>query len=154
MRYLAFYLVTFLFSFLHELAHAGAAKLCGCSFSIGTAGIFGNVVYVQSEGRTVFIKTFIQIAGPAFNLLVACGGTGLMRCGVLPQTDAAEMVVYSNIMLAAFNLLPFFSAGRRADLRITDRVPRRRKSGEDGGHFFFQAVCSFYFLFRPVLGKI
>ncbi len=108
MRYLAFYLVTFLFSFLHELAHAGAAKICGCSFSIGTAGIFGNVVYVQSEGRTVFIKTFIQIAGPAFNLLVACGGTGLMRCGVLPQTDAAEMVVYSNIMLAAFNLLPFF----------------------------------------------
>ena len=61
----------FLFSFLHELAHAGAARLFGCSFSIGTAGIFGNVMYVRSEGSTVFIKTFIQLAGPAANL-----GTG------------------------------------------------------------------------------
>ena len=57
MKYILFYLMTFLFSFLHELTHAGAAKLFGCGFSIGTAGIFGNVVYVRSEGSTVFIKT-------------------------------------------------------------------------------------------------
>ena len=68
MSYLLFYLITFVFSFLHELAHAGAARLCGCSFSIGTAGIFGNVVYVESEGRTVFVRTMIQMLA-AFNLL-------------------------------------------------------------------------------------
>ncbi len=111
MSYLLFYLITFVFSFLHELAHAGAARLCGCSFSIGTAGIFGNVVYVESEGRTVFVRTMIQIAGPAFNLAVVCICTGAARvCGGLRLTDPGllEMVLYSNLMLAAFNLLPFF----------------------------------------------
>ena len=100
--------MTFLFSFLHELTHAGAAKLFGCGFSIGTAGIFGNVVYVRSEGSTVFIKTFIQIAGPALNLVIAGVTLGLVHWRILPESDLTEMVIYSNGMLAAFNLLPFF----------------------------------------------
>ena len=138
--------MTFLFSFLHELAHAGAAKLFGCGFSIGTAGIFGNVVYVRSEGSTVFIKTFIQIAGPALNLVIAGVTLGLVHWRILPESDLTEMVIYSNGMLAAFNLLPFFP--------IPDRVSRRRQGGENRGHFFFKGIRSFYFLFGSILGKI
>lgn len=108
MKYLTFYLVTFLFSFLHELAHASAARIFGCSFSIGTAGIFGNVVYIKSDGCTARIRTFIQIAGPAFNLVAACSLIAFVRFGVLPYTETCEMIICSNIMLAAFNMLPFF----------------------------------------------
>lgn len=100
--------MTFCFSFLHELAHAAAARLFGCSFSIGTAGIFGNVMYVKSEGSTVFIKTFIQLAGPAANLLIAFLGLALLRWQVFENTQWIEMSVYSNLMLASFNMLPFF----------------------------------------------
>ena len=100
--------MTFLFSFLHELAHAGAAKMFRCSFTIGTAGIFGNVVYLHSESSTFFVRTFIQLAGPAFNLAAAGFTAALIHWRVLPQEGIAEMVVYSNGMLAAFNLLPFF----------------------------------------------
>ena len=108
MKYIIFYLMTFFFSFLHELAHAGAARLFGCSFSIGTAGIFGNVVYVKSEGCTVFIKTFIQLAGPAANLLMAFAGLALLHWPILENAQWMEMSVYSNLMLASFNMLPFF----------------------------------------------
>lgn len=108
MKYIIFYLMTFFFSFLHELAHAGAARLFGCSFSIGTAGIFGNVMYVRSEGSTVFIKTFIQLAGPAANLVMALAGLALLRWLSIENTQWIEMSVYSNLMLASFNMLPFF----------------------------------------------
>ena len=101
--------MTFLFSFLHELAHAGApAEMFRCSFTIGTAGIFGNVVYLHSESSTFFVRTFIQLAGSAFNLAAAGFTAALIHWRVLPQEGIAEMVVYSNGMLAAFNLLPFF----------------------------------------------
>ena len=50
MKYILFYLMTFLFSFLHELTHAGAAKLFGCGFSIGTAGEFWEGVHVGGGG--------------------------------------------------------------------------------------------------------
>ncbi len=108
MKYIIFYLMTFFFSFLHELAHAGVAKLFGCSFSIGTAGIFGNVVYVKSEGSTVFIKTSIQLAGPGANLIMAFTGLALIQRIEFFHTELVEMSIYSNLMLAAFNMLPFF----------------------------------------------
>lgn len=151
MRYLLFYLITFLFSFLHELAHAGAARLCGCSCSIGTAGIFGNVVYVRSEGRTVFVRTFIQIAGPAFNLAAACVCAVLMRInsgGGLQENDLhlLEMILYSNLMLAAFNLLPFFplDGGRIFESLIAYLVGE--KAARRAVTFFSRVFTVFIFL--------
>ena len=128
-------------------------ELRGCAdavFPSERPGIFGNVVYVESEGRTVFVRTMIQIAGPAFNLAVVCICTGAARvCGGLRLTDPGllEMVLYSNLMLAAFNLLPFFplDGGRIFESLIAylagEKAARRAVT------FFFQTVCTFLFSF-------
>ena len=71
-------------------------------------GFSGMWFYLHSESSTFLVRTFIQLAGPAFNLAAAGLTAALIHWNILPQEGVAEMIVYSNGMLAAFNLLPFF----------------------------------------------
>lgn len=156
----AFFLNVFVFSFLHERAHALAAAALGGRGDTESRGLFGNVMYLE-PGLGAGRRMAVYLAGPAFNIAVAAAGMAavmLVRvsgrqvreqagAGVsLESAPAAltqvfallerfepfvfeelKMAVYANIMLAAFNLLPFYplDGGRAAELLLERTVGRK-----------------------------
>lgn len=148
----AFYITVLVFSFLHECVHAFAAARAGGGGRMGLRGLFGNVLYLEpglSPGR----RAAVYAAGPLFNVFCAAAGTAaalLVRVGgrsydvpaslqalfetFMPYVyNGLVMIVYANLMLAAFNMLPFYpldggritllilsaSLGTRAAVKIT-----------------------------------
>ena len=102
---------------LHELGHAAAARL----FGIGTRDIvlypLGGVASLERMPRNPLQEIVIALAGPAVNVVIALGLGGLLvlnsasPLSSLEVTRAAQFVdrlLWANVILVAFNMLPAF----------------------------------------------
>lgn len=158
-----FFINVLVFSFLHECAHGFAARVLGGCGRMGSRGVFGNVMYLE-PGLPAGRRLAVYLSGPAFNLAAAAAGLSLMyvmggtgrflsggtflpapAAGVTPAffrpaLSELRMAVYANIMLAAFNLLPFYPLdGGRAALLFLSGITGQRVSAA--------AACVFSVLF-------
>ena len=112
-----FVLLVFGCIFLHELGHSYAAKLLG----IGTRHItmlpIGGVAALERMPRRPLHEAAVAIAGPAVNFLLA--GVLMTLCLILnvspdpkafldPRTGLLPSLLYANLVIGAFNLLPIF----------------------------------------------
>lgn len=172
----AFFLNVFVFSFMHERAHALAAAAVGGHGRTESRGMFGNVMYLE-PGLGASRRMAVYLAGPAFNIVLAAAGAVLLMlvrgCGRQAAGQAGtgifgnfqpaalvpfgkifellegtaplalgeiKMAVYANIMLAAFNLMPFYplDGGRAAVLLLSQIIGQRASAA---------AACVFSVLF-------
>lgn len=142
-----FYINVLVFSFLHECAHGLAAARAGGGGRMNCRWVMGNVLYLEpglSPGR----RTVVYAAGPLFNVASAAAGTAaalfvrenghqysnfLLFMHLRPQLvqtviyNELVMLVYANVMLAAFNMLPFYplDGGRIAVLLLSGATGRK-----------------------------
>ena len=175
MREGAFYINVLVFSFLHECAHAFAAARAGGGGRMGNRGVFGNVLYLEpglSPGR----RAAVYAAGPLFNAATAAAGTAaallVRRAGRedappavlvhLLNYDAAQafmqaslpllynelvMIIYANVMLAAFNMLPFYPLdGGRMAVLLLSKMTGARSAVKIAGVFSIIFAVSVFFL--------
>lgn len=95
---------------LHELGHSLAAR----QFGIDTSSIvllpIGGVATLQRMPRSPFQELWIAIAGPMVNAVIAA--TLLLSMGILHvlvgDVTWFRYLMYANIVLVVFNLLPAF----------------------------------------------
>jgi Zn-dependent protease/CBS domain-containing protein len=113
----AFTLLIFLCVLLHEFGHAFAAKAFGIRTPDITLLPIGGVARLERMPTTPWQELAIAIAGPAVNVLIAAA-IFLLIGEVLPLhqfdlVDTAsgtllEKLLYVNVLLVVFNLIPAF----------------------------------------------
>jgi Zn-dependent protease len=96
---------------VHELAHAVVARSNGVRVESVTFWLFGGVAKLGKDAPTPRAEWRIAAVGPATNLVLAAIALGATRAlGALSAPDVAVAVagyvVWVNVMLGVFNLLP------------------------------------------------
>ena len=112
--------------FIHELAHAAAARLLHVGMSSVRLTPFGGMSRIENPYAISAPRIFaVAAAGPAANLLA------LLACGALfahvPNAALAELM-RANAVLMAFNLLPALplDGGRMAYALLSAKLGRER----------------------------
>ena len=96
---------------LHELGHALMARRYGIGTADITLYLFGGVARLERMPRSAGPELLIALAGPAVNFAIALalaivlGFAGFVG---LPSPDLMAIVLWMNVVLGAFNLLPIF----------------------------------------------
>ncbi len=140
---------------LHELGHALTAKL----FKISTRDIvlypFGGVATLMSEGRPKE-EFFIAIAGPAVNLILAVL-IGFASTADLSFDEAnagfLDRLLYANIALAFFNLIPALPMDGGRILRSLLALMGVRRATTVAARIS-QVICVFMGIFAVFSGNI
>ncbi len=99
-------IVLFTIVFIHELGHLTAALLFGVRIRSIQMLPFGGVVEMEDQGQlTAWKDMVIALAGPLQNVLMILAA---MLCRELDPGEDAFMnhVIYGNMMIVLFNLLP------------------------------------------------
>ncbi|MFT3696370.1 MAG: site-2 protease family protein [Kofleriaceae bacterium] len=98
-------LVTIAFAsvLLHELGHALVARHLGVRISGIELGFFGGAAKMVELPKTANHELAIAAAGPAVSLVLAGIGLGL---GAMTHVPLIAWIGYTNLILAAFNLIP------------------------------------------------
>lgn len=121
---------------VHELAHALVARRFGCSTREILLLPIGGIAQMERLPQRPVQELLVAVVGPATNLVIAALLGGVMSLAGWP-IDAeqpgvtAALVVslfWSNIVLAAFNLLPAFpmDGGRVLRALLATRMDRAR----------------------------
>ena len=113
---LAFILILFLCVLLHEFGHALAAARYGIKTPDITLLPIGGVARLQRMPDRPVEELVVAIAGPLVNVVIAAGiGLGLGARAILtevpvgnPQVPMLNQVMWVNIVLVLFNLIPAF----------------------------------------------
>ncbi len=115
---------------LHELGHALMARRYGIGTQDITLYLFGGVARLQRMPRTAGPELLIALAGPAVNLAIIAVLTPAIAAGGLVglPTLFLKMVLFLNMGLALFNLLPIFpmDGGRVLRALLTGWLGRAR----------------------------
>ena len=99
------YLIAFTSIALHELGHIAIARARGCRVKRVNITLVGLSVVIDEEGLSRRDSVLIFSAGPAANLLLSALSYSV--AGLLQHPLAIlNFFFYSNICLAAFNLIP------------------------------------------------
>ena len=101
-------LIAFLVVFLHELGHIVAARRLGVMVSDVEPLPFGGVSRISND--LLFAPSreiYIAIAGPVVNVLLTGLGIAMKNYGLWDE-NLGSFFLQSNLMVAAFNLLPAF----------------------------------------------
>jgi len=95
---------------LHELGHSVVAMQYKIRVRSITLFIFGGISQIETEPTSATAQFWISIAGPAvsFALAVFSFLLGSVLTDVVPLLALAKYLVYINIMLGIFNLIPGF----------------------------------------------
>ncbi len=94
--------------FLHEVAHAIAARAFGRKVSEIVLTLWGGHTSFDATGLTPLVNGVTALAGPAMNLVIAGGARlalGLTDVGGLTGNVLAYLA-WANVLLAVFNVLP------------------------------------------------
>ncbi|MEW6275624.1 MAG: M50 family metallopeptidase [Bacillota bacterium] len=99
-------LIAFAVVFCHELAHAAVARRLAVPVTDVELLPFGGVTRMGGEMILDPAKeSYIAVAGPASNLLMAAAGLALKNHG-LWHDELGPFFLQCNLLIAAFNLLP------------------------------------------------
>lgn len=103
-------LVFFASIFLHEFAHAVAARFEGVEVTEIVLHPFGGLARLKREPDNPRTEFRIAIAGPAASFLIALVFLGLMllsnNIGTNVLTPSLFLLFFGNLLLAVFNLFP------------------------------------------------
>lgn len=134
------YAIIMLFAFIHELGHMLAGMLLG--LKVKTLGImpFGVSIEFESyEERKIVDKKriIIALAGPITNALIAITSY---------FTYKNPIIIYSNILIAIFNLLPIYplDGGRilKSYIHSKNIEFSKEKNVYDISYFFLVAITA------------
>lgn len=103
----SFPILLFASVFVHELAHGTVARACGVRVREYVLTFWGGHTSFGSDLRTPGVSALVSAVGPLANLVLA--GIGWLLLGTLPPGLPAVVVaslVYTNLVVAVFNLLP------------------------------------------------
>ena len=95
-----------LFAFVHELGHMIAGillKLKPKSLSFMPFGISITFETYEYKKLIEIKKILIAIAGPLINLLIC-----IITMALHINEDTKQLIIYSNILIALFNLIPLY----------------------------------------------
>jgi stage IV sporulation protein FB len=114
-----------IFSCLHEYAHAWMAQRLGYSPAKISAGLFGGVLHLKEGYIKPAHGLLIHSAGPFINLCVALAGFIILS---LTGWEWIYDIVAANLVLALFNLMPFYplDGGKLAGIYLTHFVGYRK----------------------------
>lgn len=93
------------FSIFHEITHGIVAKKLGYTPDAISAGLFGGVLHLREGYVHSIDQLMIHLSGPLFNLTMAMLFYGALL--LYPALLIREVMI-SNLILAIFNLMPFY----------------------------------------------
>jgi Zn-dependent protease len=103
-------LVFFLSIFLHEFAHAVAARMEDTEVVEIVLHPFGGLTRFRHEPKTPRAEFRIAVAGPAASFLLTLAFLGLMAAANAADLDILALLLFllalSNFLIAVFNLFP------------------------------------------------
>jgi Zn-dependent protease len=107
---LAFVVALFASIVLHELGHSLMARRYGIETADITLYLFGGVARLQRMPRSAGPELLIALAGPAVNFAIAAVLFAMMNLASVAVEPSMFLgqVLLTNLILAAFNLLPIF----------------------------------------------
>jgi stage IV sporulation protein FB len=100
-----FVIFSVLFSFLHEFAHALVARQLGYTPDIISAGLFGGILHLKEGYVQSSDELLIHLSGPLLNLSIAMVFYWVL---IHYPNILIKQIVLSNLILALFNLMPFY----------------------------------------------
>ena len=97
----------------HEFSHSLVARQHDLQMKGITLFIFGGVAEMEDEPPTAKVEFLMAIAGPISSLLLALAAFVFFRIAdgldwPIPVLGVTAYMVYMNVILAAFNLVPAF----------------------------------------------
>jgi len=117
-----------LFAFIHELGHmlAGVAlKLKPKSLSFMPFGISVTFEIYEYKKLIEIKKILIAIAGPLINLII-CAIASILHI----NSETKELIIYSNILIALFNLLPLYPLDGGRILKGIIKIKYKKKKAD------------------------
>lgn len=125
-RQIEIYATIMIFAFLHELGHLGAGLLLGFKPKAMTITPFGFQIAFKTrveDNHKKIRKIGIYLAGPITNLLLILICFLWKAEFIIPK----ETIIYSNLLLAIFNLLPIYPLDGGRILREVVHILKGRK---------------------------
>lgn len=104
----AFAVLSLLCVLAHEMGHAFAARRCGLEVRQVYLFLLGGVTDIRPEPRTAGEELGVSLAGPAVSAAIAGAaflGTRASTSGTAIDVEL-QLLVWSNLTIAAFNALP------------------------------------------------
>lgn len=140
--------------FLHELAHAVAARAVGTPPTRIVLDLWGGHTAFEQEMSTPGRSALVSLVGPATNAALAVGG--VLFAPALPQGGVAQLLlngaVLANAFVAVFNALPGLPLdGGRALEALVWRLTGRRNAGTLAAGWTGRAVAAGLVLWALVL---
>jgi len=100
------YTLIMLFAFIHELGHMLAGMLLKLKPKELVIMPFGISITFETYGYKKLIeikKIIIALAGPVINILIV-----IITFFLNKDTNLKQMIIYSNVLIAIFNLIPLY----------------------------------------------
>ena len=100
------YTLIMLFAFIHELGHMLAGMFLKLKPKELVIMPFGISITFETYGYKKLIeikKIIIALAGPIINILIA-----IITISLHIDTNLKQMIIYSNVLIAIFNLIPLY----------------------------------------------
>jgi hypothetical protein len=118
------------FTLIHELGHAFAARYCECRAEIALDFMAGYAAYTPTHDLSKAERALISFAGPGVQIALG-GATYLAVRGsfALPEYGNAvqHAVLWAGPLIGALNLMPLlpFDGGHLAQIAVETVAPRR-----------------------------
>ncbi|MEM6294751.1 MAG: site-2 protease family protein [Myxococcota bacterium] len=93
---------------LHEFGHALTARRFGISTRRIVLWPMGGVAQLEGDPRTPRQELLIALAGPAVNFALAAGLFAVSSLFGLAEYGLLQSLIFANVTLGVFNLLPAF----------------------------------------------
>lgn len=92
-----------IFTLIHELAHMCAGMILKLKPKELKINPFGISILFETYEKPEKNKILIALAGPSINIIIA-----FLCLFINIESDIKEIIIYSNILLGAFNLIPIY----------------------------------------------